>query len=118
MAAALGARLPLAGLPPAALADPIQEWAFVLYNVPGAQVWHQRLRVASLAGSLGTRDFGATPDGMVYEECYHGPSADIMAAAGLPARMPAPVKPEVVIQLKVPAAYGARATATASPPMR
>eukprot|EP00974_Lingulodinium_polyedra_P000723 68293-Lingulodinium_polyedra.AAC.1 len=59
--------------PAPGLAEP---WVFVLYAVEGQPLWHQRLRLGSLAGSSGGRDFVASPDGDVYEESLHLPDPD------------------------------------------
>jgi hypothetical protein len=80
-----------AAFPLLAVPGPLEEWAFVLYSIPGSVIWHQRLRVRTLAGSLGTRDLIATPDGQVYEESLHGASADIAAVRFAVQRWPPPV---------------------------
>ena len=49
-------------------APTLRKWAFVLYDTPGAQLWHQRLVLGAIAGSLATRPIVATPDADVYEE--------------------------------------------------
>ncbi len=48
----------------APVAPPAMQWAFVLYAEAGAPLWHQRLRLAALAGSLGIREalHEASPD--------------------------------------------------------
>ena len=60
---------------------PDDEWAFVLFNVAGAQVWHQRLLIGQVKGSSATEVdlVVATPEGDVHEDCYDTDSVDISA---------------------------------------
>ncbi|CAK0818388.1 unnamed protein product, partial [Prorocentrum cordatum] len=72
------------------------EWAFVLYTVPGAPVYHQRRVVGCRRGACSATELGrvliATPDLDVYEEDYRAGSmgADIARVVFSPTRWPPP----------------------------
>lgn len=74
---------------------PGQTWAYVLFNVPGPPMWHQRYligRVASLASEGAATDTWvlATPDADVYVEDLGGTSADVQAVRCASERWPPP----------------------------
>mmetsp|Transcript_116249 Transcript_116249/g.369925 ORF Transcript_116249/g.369925 Transcript_116249/m.369925 type:complete len:436 (-) Transcript_116249:89-1396(-) len=76
--------LPLAApLPP--------RWAFVLYQGQGAPLWHQRLRLEALQGSLEMREIILTPDGDIYDEVLMKEHADIAAVRFATASWPPPL---------------------------
>lgn len=63
---------------------PGEQWAYVLYNLPGPPVWHQRCligRVVSLGSGRAPTDTWvvATPDADIYEEDLGGTSVDVQA---------------------------------------
>jgi len=58
--------------------QPTSDWAYVLYAVPGAPLWHQRLVLGKVA--LSASDYViASPDGDVYIENYGPDNQDIAA---------------------------------------
>lgn len=70
------------------------EWAFVQYALEsGETLFHQRLRVGSLVASLGTqrpREYVATPDNDMYEECVEIPDESVAAVRVSPDWWPPP----------------------------
>ena len=74
----------------APLPIPPEEWAYVLFAEPGEALWHQRYRLGSLAGSWGSRDIAATPDGDAHEESLHLPDPDVAAVRFASSRWPPP----------------------------
>ena len=72
----------------------VPEWAFVLYQVAGAPLWHQRLvlgRVASSETDVRREFLIVSPDGDVYLETYDESNVDISAVRSSDRRWPPPV---------------------------
>jgi hypothetical protein len=72
----------------------VPEWAFVLYQVAGVPLWHQRLvlgRVASSETDVRREFLIVSPDGDVYLEAYDERNGDISAVRSSDRRWPPPV---------------------------
>ena len=66
-----------------------KKWAYILYNVGGPVMWHQRLCLGTVVG-YPSRIVAVTPDRDVYVEVYDGLNDDLSAVRYSDVRRPSP----------------------------